>query len=166
MKHVSAVLLSAAACALVASTVLVASQGSQSDAPPPARTRPIDRVGAERFTRLCNDCHDSQRISAARRTSAEWEEIISEMISKGLSAPDTELSSVWEYVLASSGRIDINKTTKADEITLVLGLPKKDAQALLDYRAEHGRFADIDALKKVPGIDVTLLDEGKDAITF
>ena len=165
VKRVSALLLSAGACALVASTVLVASQPGQSDAPPP-RTGPVDKVGAERFTRLCNTCHDSKRIAAMRRTSAEWEEAITAMISKGLSATDAELQSVFEYLLATSGRLDINKTTNADEITLVLGLSKKDAQTILDYRTKHGHFADLDALKKVPGIDVKLLDEGKDAITF
>ena len=53
-----------------------------------------------------------------------------------------------------------------DEIATILGLSEKDAQAIVAYRKANGPFADFDAVKKVPDIDLKKLDEHKDAIAF
>ena len=43
---------------------------------------------------------------------------------------------------------------------------KKKRQALVEYRKANGPFADFDAVKKVPGLDLKKLDQQKDAIAF
>jgi competence ComEA-like helix-hairpin-helix protein len=48
----------------------------------------------------------------------------------------------------------------------VLGLAKKDADAIIAFRTANGPFADVEAIKKVPEIDVKKLDERKAAVVF
>jgi DNA uptake protein ComE-like DNA-binding protein len=48
----------------------------------------------------------------------------------------------------------------------VLALPEKEAAAVIAHRDEHGPFADLAHLKKVPGIDAAVLDAQAEAITF
>ena len=122
-------------------------------------------MAVERFTRLCSRCHDGARITAMRRTSTEWEEVITKMIERGATGTEQELNSVFEYLLATFGKVYVN-TAPADEMMMVLGLSKKDAQAIVDYRTTNGTFAEFDALKKVPGIDVKVLEQHKDAVVF
>jgi competence ComEA-like helix-hairpin-helix protein len=118
------------------------------------------------FNRMCSDCHDSDRIVAPRRTRSEWEEVIREMIVEGATGSEEEFQRVFEYLLLTYGKVYINTTTRADELTLTLGLSKKDAEAILAYRTKNGPFADLEALKKVPDIEVRKIDEHQDALTF
>ena len=55
---------------------------------------------------------------------------------------------------------------KSKDIALVASLSPKDADAIVNYRSEHGDFADFDALTKVPGIDVKALEEHRAALDF
>jgi competence protein ComEA len=48
----------------------------------------------------------------------------------------------------------------------ILGLSQKEAEAIVAYRATNGPFADLDAVKKVPDIDLKKLDEHKNAVAF
>jgi competence protein ComEA len=152
------------ACVLVASTFLAAASARQSSAPQtPANAG--DPASASLFVRMCSDCHDSERIVSPRRTQTEWEDIINKMIEKGAVGTDKEFESVFAYLLLNYGKTYINKAT-ADEITKILGLSKKDADAIVAYRTAKGPFADLDAVKKVPDLDLKKLDEHKDAIAF
>jgi competence ComEA-like helix-hairpin-helix protein len=117
------------------------------------------------FNRMCSDCHDADRIVAPRRTKAEWEEVIREMIVEGATGSEQDFQRVFEYLLITYGKLYVNTAT-ADEMRLTLGLSKQEAEALLAYRTKAGPFADLDALKKAPGIDVKKVDEHKDAIVF
>ena len=103
--------------------------------------------------------------TAMRRTSADWEDTLKKMIEKGATGSDKEFEAVFDYLLRYYGKVYIN-TAKPDEITKILGLSAKDANAIVAYRKDHGPFADFEAIKKVPEIDVKKLDERKDAVAF
>ena len=47
-----------------------------------------DDPAAGVFAETCGKCHEAARITALRRTSADWEDVIKKMIEKG--APGTE----------------------------------------------------------------------------
>ena len=47
--------------------------------------------------------------------------------------------------------LDINKATIA-ELVKVNGIGEKKAESIIAYRKEHGKFKNIDELKKVKGI--------------
>lgn len=166
MKHAFPFTLGFAACALVASTLMAAAPLGQTPAQqaPPGPTS-ADDPGAALFGQMCIKCHDAARITAMRRTGTEWEEVLTKMIEKGATGTEKEFETVYGYVLRNFGKLYIN-AARPDEIAMVLGVSDKEAQALVEYRKANGPFADFDAVKKVPGIDLKKLDQQKDAIAF
>jgi len=164
MQRIPVFSIGVATCALVASTLLAATSASHlavAGGPSGQQTEP----SAALFTRMCSDCHDSDRVVSQRRTQTEWEDVINKMIEKGAVGTDKEFESVFAYLLLNYGRTYINKAT-SDEITKILGLSKKDADAIVAYRTAKGPFADLDAVKKVPDIDLKKLEEHKEAVAF
>jgi competence protein ComEA len=155
--------IAVAASALVAS-VLTAPLFGHSAAQQAGGTVADDPT-TELFIQMCNRCHDASRITAIRRTKTEWEEVLAKMVERGATGTEDEFQRVFEYLRRHYGKVYIN-TAKTDEITTSLGLSAKDADAILAYRKANGAFQDFDALKKVPGIDLKVLEEHKDAVAF
>lgn len=62
------------------------------------------------------------------------------------------------------GKVDINAAS-ADELDEVKGIGPAIAQRIVDYRAEHGRFASVDDLLDVPGIGVKTLESMRGELT-
>ena len=60
--------------------------------------------------------------------------------------------------------VNINTAT-AEELETVTGIGPVLAQAILDYRAEHGDFRTLDELLEVRGIGSAKLDAMRDEIT-
>jgi competence ComEA-like helix-hairpin-helix protein len=163
MKYSGSIVMAVAACALVASTLFAAAPVSQAPAQPAPAVADDPAVGV--FTETCGKCHDAARIVAMRRTSAEWEDIIKKMIEKGAPGTEKDFETVYDYLLRHYGKVNVN-AAPASEIVTILGLSEKDAQGIVAYRQSKGPFADFDALKKVPEIDLKKLDEHKDAVAF
>jgi competence protein ComEA len=151
-------------CALIGSTLLTASASQQPGAQQNG-TSAADDPSAELFAQMCSRCHDGARITAIRRTKTEWEEVIQKMIERGAQGSEEDFQNVFGYLRRHYGKVYIN-TAALDEITTTLGLSNKDADAIVAYRKANGSFKDLDAVKKVPDIDVKTLDEHKDAVAF
>jgi len=130
-----------------------------------AHAQDPEDASAGAFQRVCSSCHDAQRILATRRTRTQWEEIIGKMIDRGATGTDEDFTAAEDYLLKVSGRVNVNRATPAD-MAKVLGIPDKQAAAIVDYRKANGDFANFDALCKVPGIDVDKLKTEQDAISF
>ena len=124
-----------------------------------------DDAPAAAFKRVCSNCHDADRILATRRTRTQWEEVIEKMIDRGAEGTSDDFTTAEEYLLRVSGRVNVNRATTKDMMT-VLGITDKDAGAIADYRKANGEFKDFDALSKVPGIDLEKLNHARDAISF
>jgi competence ComEA-like helix-hairpin-helix protein len=166
MKKALSFALGLASCALVASTLIAAGPLEQAAAQAPAgAAAAADDPDTPLFSQTCNRCHDGARITAVRRTAAEWEDVILKMIEKGAMGSEKDFETIHEYLLRNFGKVNINAATSA-EITKILHLSGKDAAAIVTYRTANGPFADFDAVKKVPDIDVRMLDEHKDAVAF
>jgi competence ComEA-like helix-hairpin-helix protein len=54
----------------------------------------------------------------------------------------------------------------ATDLAAVLGLSLQEAEAIVDYRKAHGKFADVAALLKVPGLDKSKIEADPDALRF
>jgi competence protein ComEA len=54
----------------------------------------------------------------------------------------------------------------AAELSGVIGIPIAMAQAIVSYRDTHGRFADLEALLKVPGLDKPAIEAQLYALRF
>ena len=87
------------------------------------------------------------------------------MIGEGAEGTEKDFLAVFAYLRKQYGKVFINSATP-DELAITLDLSAKDAEAVVEYRQSHGTFADLDAVKKVPGIDVKAIDEHKEAVAF
>jgi competence ComEA-like helix-hairpin-helix protein len=118
------------------------------------------------FQRVCSNCHPIARVTGARRSRQQWEEVIETMInSRNAKVTDEEFETILGYLAREFGRVNVNRAP-ADELSEALGLSESAATSIVAYRKEHGAFADFDALVKVPGLDREALEKKREAITF
>jgi competence protein ComEA len=120
---------------------------------------------SDAFNRVCSSCHDAERILSNRRTRTQWQEVIEKMVERGAEGTDADFTAVEEYLVHHFGRVNINKAL-AKDVAAVLDLTPADADAIVAYRKANGDFADFDALRKVPGIDIEKLKKVRDGISF
>ncbi len=157
-----------AACAalagLLAATIAVSAQQAPAAAPQEPSAA-ADAKGAATFARVCSLCHDGARILSNRRSKSQWTEVIEKMMERGAQVSDEDFEVVMDYLLRHYGRINVNKA-EAEDLAIVVGVSKKDAEAIVRFRQAQGDFPDFDALAKVPEIDLEKLSKGRDAITF
>lgn len=156
-------LLSVAAATWLLSTLVVATP--QPRTVPQEQQAKVEDPDTGLFHRLCDECHTSAQIVSRRRTRAEWEDVITKMLEKGLDGPEKELEAVFAFLNRNYGKVFINRAP-ADELVAVLTITQQDADAIVAFRKTAGSFADLDAVKKVPGIDLKKIEERKDAIAF
>lgn len=65
---------------------------------------------------------------------------------------------ILPFSAGAAGTIDINTATAA-ELEQVNGLGPAKASAIVQYRSEHGAFASLEDLTKVPGIGEKSLEK-------
>jgi cytochrome c oxidase cbb3-type subunit III len=83
-----------------------------------ATPRPTATQLKDAFVRACTKCHPPERVTATRRTKAQWEESITQMVtSRGavVSADDYDL--VLEYLVREFGPLPTRTTTRAARAT-------------------------------------------------
>ena len=124
-----AYVLTVAAVTLLLTTLAAATPAQQS-APKESPAKAPDDPDTPLFQTLCHNCHDTGQVLSRRRTMAEWEDIITKMIEKGLKSEDRDLETVFAYLSRNYGTVYINRAP-ADEIVAVLTLSQKDADAIV-----------------------------------
>lgn len=72
--------------------------------------------------------------------------------------------SVSKGMESSPGKVNIN-TAGADQLMTVPGIGQTRADAILNYRAEHGSFVCVEDIMKVSGIKNALFEKMRDYIT-
>lgn len=123
-------------------------------------------VRGERATMVACDtaCHGLEFLDT-RLTVQEWNDTMAAMVAAGMFITDDEDALIRRYLKRYYGVVDVNAASAAD-LSAVLGLPADAAQAIVDDRAARGRFADVDALVRVPGIDRRWVESQKAALRF
>lgn len=121
--------------------------------------------GKEIVESSCGVCHDVDTAIGTRRTKAAWQEAIDAMVNRGARVTDEEITIIVEYLTNYFGVLNVNKAT-GKELETVLEISAEKAQAIVQYRTKHGDFKDLDALKKVPGVDAKVIEERKDRVAF
>src|SRR5687768_17672758 len=96
--------------------------------------------------RVCIACHPFENITKTRRTPREWSDQVTNMAQRGAPGSDPDFALVKKYLTRYYGVVKVNTAT-AEELSAVLGLPPKVAQAVVDYRTANGRFTDIAGLE-------------------
>lgn len=65
------------------------------------------------------------------------------------------------FAASAAERLDINRAS-ADQIAAVMtGVGEKKAQAIIEYRTQHGPFKSVDQLVEVKGLGTTLVDRNR-----
>jgi DNA uptake protein ComE-like DNA-binding protein len=164
MKIRSRFALFSAAAALILTVAFRASPTAQS-AEANRTTRLPDNPRTALYVRVCAHCHDLERIESRHRTKAEWLGTIQQMIDDGAEASDEEFETVVDVLVRNFGAVAINRAPAGDLVT-VLDITARDADAIVAYRTAKGTFADFDALRNVPDIDMAKLEQRKAAIRF
>jgi len=122
-------------------------------------------VGKKATDDLCTQCHGLEDVTARRRTPREWNSTVTEMVDRGANGTDDQIATVKRYLTRYYGIVSVNTAAAAD-LSSVLGLYSKDADAVVEYRKAHGNFPDAGALLNVPGIDKTKINAQPDALHF
>jgi competence ComEA-like helix-hairpin-helix protein len=117
------------------------------------------------FVRVCSDCHDVERTVSRRRTRAEWADTLSQMIEDGADATEEEMAVILDFLVSNFGAVAIN-SARVEDLVKVLGIASTDAEAIVAYRTANGSFANLEAVKQVPQIDVATLERRKDSLRF
>ena len=148
------------ACATGVAILMSASSAGAQDPFP-------DGAGKDVTVRICGTCHPSARGASVRLTREGWQDVIAKMASLGAKGTDEELAAVLDY-LSTNFKGDAPKpvnlnTAPAIDLESVAGLLRKEASALIAYRAKHP-CKTLDDLKKVPGVDFRKIDRRRDRL--
>jgi competence protein ComEA len=115
--------------------------------------------------KACAECHGPETVTAQRRTRAEWQGVVEDMVGRGAQASEDEIKALVTFLSINVGRVNVNRASD-DELKAVVGLTADEAAAIVAYRTKEGVFKTLEDLKKVPGVDGNKLDERKDRIVF
>jgi competence protein ComEA len=129
------------------------------------QTKLPDGPGKDSVLKICGDCHAVEILQGIGKSKEGWAATVDDMVAKGATGSDEELQQIVEYLARNFGKVNINTATMKD-LKEKLDLAVKDAQAIFDYRQEHGSFKSWADLKKVPDLDLSKLEAKKGKITF
>ena len=115
---------------------------------------------------ICTACHDANRIIAKQGTKADWQAKVLEMLQECPDVSQMERETIASYLAKSFPKhVNVN-TAAAKELEAALELSSKEAESIVRYREEKGKFASVDDLKKVPGLDAAGIDAKRQRIEF
>jgi competence protein ComEA len=146
--------------------------------PPPDQTQQDAIVkqlppgpGKDILVNTCSGCHLLSVVTVQRKTEDQWTDSVIEMRGRGAQASDDDLVTLVAYLAKNFGpesapaRVNINNAS-AIEIAGALGISQEQANAIVDYRAKHGKFKDAEAVKQVPAVDAAKIDAAKAQLDF
>lgn len=134
-------------------------------AAPVQAAAPDPKADEATFMAVCGACHDANLVEGAFRTPPELDDTISRMQSYGASATADQFEQVRVHLLRTYGRVNVN-LVPARDMAPVLDVTSQVADAVVAYRTQNGKFASLDDLKKVPGLDAAKIDARRTRITF
>jgi competence protein ComEA len=149
---------------IVAGGVLAAALASAQTATSNTSKLP-DGPGKTALLKACNECHGADAAVGQLKTRDEWSKTLDEMAANGAQAADEEWNQILDYLDKHFSLIFVNKAD-ARALANTLDVPDTEGDAIVRYRDEHGRFATIDDLKKVPGLDGAKVESRKDRFVF
>jgi competence protein ComEA len=119
----------------------------------------------DKMVKLCVGCHEIDVVVARRHTREEWDGVVEDMIARGSRGTEEELSLVAEYLSKHLGKVSVN-TASAREIQDGLKISDKDAQAIVAWRGQHGKFKNFEEVRKVPGLDAATIGDKRGWMSF
>lgn len=119
----------------------------------------------EKMVKLCVGCHEIDLVVARRHTREEWDGVVEDMIARGTKGTEAELSLVAEYLSKYLGKVSVNSAT-AKDLEDGLKISERDAQAIVAWREQHGKFKNFEEVRKVPGLDAARIGDKRGWVSF
>ena len=131
----------------------------------PAQNLP-DGPGKAELSQACTKCHDVNQVVARKRTASDWSMTLDKMVTQGATPTDAQYDAILNYLIQNYRKpMNVNLASAAglrDEY----GFTDAEGAALVAYRGKNGAFRSAEDMKKVPGVDPTKVDAGKDWMAF
>jgi competence ComEA-like helix-hairpin-helix protein len=122
--------------------------------------------GKDVLVRMCTTCHGVDQVTANRYSRKLWANVVDDMVSRGAEGSDQDIEAVVSYLSRNFGqKVEINAAT-AKELQTGLSLTAAEAEAVVKYRTDSGKFKTFEELSKVPGIRAAVLEEQQKNIVF
>ena len=121
--------------------------------------------GRDALFKICNDCHGPESVLGQLKTRDEWSKTLDEMAANGAQGTEEEWNRLLDYLDQYYSLILVN-TAPAKELALKLDVTPEVADAIVRTRTEKRKFASLDDLKRVPGVDGAKVDARKDRLIF
>jgi competence protein ComEA len=146
------------AIASVALAVVAVAAGNQSAELPEGK-------GKAALLRACVACHEIDVATRSRYTETGWRRMVDGMVERGAELSEPEIVDVTAYLAKYFGTVNVNKASAA-QLEEALGLPEKEARAIVAYREQNGDIKNLDQLKSVPGLSPDTIQAKAPAIAF
>jgi competence protein ComEA len=150
--------------ALFVSAGISAQDASQQSAKDPLPDAP----GKDLVLQKCTQCHDESRFAVLRRSADDWDQVLTQMTTNGLTVTDEEYSIILNYLSKNLGpapaKVNVN-TVRAEELQKTLQLTADEAAAIVRSRADHP-FKTWQDVAAVEGVDSKKIEAKKDLLTF
>jgi DNA uptake protein ComE-like DNA-binding protein len=132
---------------------------------PPGKAKPL-------VQRACTTCHELIIGSKQKMDRERWTVLVEDMVERGARLSEEETAEVVEYLATNFGakkaeapKVNVNQAG-AELLVRELGLPERDAAAIVRFRDAHGPYKEFASLKKVPDLDQAKIDALQDRIAF
>jgi competence protein ComEA len=127
-----------------------------------------DGPGKDVTVRACAPCHEARRAASVRLTRDGWAAVIDSMRLRGAKISDEDFPIILDYLSTyflgeALQPLNLNTASQID-LEAAGGLLRREAAAVIQYREKHGRFQNLDDLKKVPGLDFRKIEKRRDAM--
>jgi len=119
-----------------------------------------DGPGKDTFVSVCSLCHAPNAPAGKQWTRSEWELKVIEMLQEEPEVTADERKQIVDYLTATfkpGGRIYINLAGAAD-LAKLLDVSVQESERIVRHRTEKGVFANIGAVKAVPGVTAAKID--------
>lgn len=142
----------------------------ESAAAEPPKVMP-EGEGKQIILRECTTCHQPDHFTKYQHTPEEWQAIVMRMSPRVRSISKEEVDTVQKYLstnfpkVESAGKLNVNKAT-AKDIETQLALTPEEAQAVVQYRQQHGTFRDWGELLAIYGVDGRKIEAAKQRMSF
>ena len=125
--------------------------------------------GKQTFLTTCSKCHSPENVIGHGQDANGWTNVVLQMIQNGAQGTNEQFGAIVYYLSKHFGpppaTVNVNTATAMD-FRNWLYFTKKEADAVVAYRKQHGDFKSIADLKKVPGIDPKMIEADKAQLTF
>jgi competence ComEA-like helix-hairpin-helix protein len=114
---------------------------------------------------VCGKCHKVSLFDKSLRSEPDWMDTLQTMVDRGAVGTDEQFARIVNYLLRSLTIVNVNSAT-AQQLVPVLAVSAQTAEAIVARRIQLGKFAGLEEIKRIPGVDSASIEARKARIAF